>query len=125
MTGEVTLRGRVLAIGGLKEKLLAALRGGIKTVLIPEENEKDLAEIPENVLLGLEIVPVAHVDEVLARALSAPVTPIEWPESDDLATDPNAGQGVDGDASLDRKSTRLNSSHSCATRMPSSARQTK
>ena len=100
MTGEVTLRGRVLAIGGLKEKLLAALRGGIKTVLIPEENEKDLAEIPENVLLGLEIVPVAHVDEVLARALSAPVTPIEWTEADDLATDPNAGQGVTGDASL-------------------------
>src|SRR3546814_139076 len=100
MTGEVTLRGRVLAIGGLKEKLLAALRGGIKTVLIPEENEKDLAEIPENVLLGLEIVPVAHVDEVLARALSAPVVPIEWTEADDLATDPNAGQGVAGDASL-------------------------
>src|SRR3546814_16618625 len=73
MTGEVTLRGRVLAIGGLKEKLLAALRGGIKTVLIPEENEKDLAEIPENVLLGLEIVPVAHVDELLGRALSAQV----------------------------------------------------
>ena len=61
---------------------------------------KDLAEIPENVLLGLEIVPVAHVDEVLARALSAPVTPIEWTEADDLATDPNAGQGVTGDASL-------------------------
>ncbi len=69
MTGEVTLRGRVLPIGGLKEKLLAALRGGIKTVLIPEENEKDLAEIPANVKEGLEIVPVSHVDEVLrARA---------------------------------------------------------
>ena len=60
MTGEVTLRGRVLPIGGLKEKLLAALRGGIKTVLIPKENEKDLAEIPDNVKKGLEIVPVAH-----------------------------------------------------------------
>ena len=69
MTGEVTLRGRVLPIGGLKEKLLAALRGGIKTVLIPEENAKDLAEIPENVKTGLEIIPVAHMDEVLAHAL--------------------------------------------------------
>ena len=65
MTGEVTLRGRVLPIGGLKEKLLAALRGGIKTVLIPEENEKDLAEIPANIREGLKIIPVAHVDEVL------------------------------------------------------------
>src|SRR3546814_8460600 len=69
MTGEVTLRSRVLPIGGLKEKLLAALRGGIKTVLIPAENEKDLAEIPANIREGLEIVPVSHVDEVLARAL--------------------------------------------------------
>jgi ATP-dependent Lon protease len=65
MTGEVTLRGRVLPIGGLKEKLLAALRGGIKTVLIPAENEKDLAEIPANIREGLEIIPVIHVDEVL------------------------------------------------------------
>ncbi|MFM5923373.1 MAG: endopeptidase La, partial [Novosphingobium sp.] len=73
MTGEVTLRGRVLAIGGLKEKLLAALRGGIKLVLIPEENVKDLAEIPANVKEGLEIVPVAHVDEVLAKALIQPL----------------------------------------------------
>ncbi len=69
MTGEITLRGRVLAIGGLKEKLLAALRGGIKTVLIPKDNEKDLAEIPDNVKKALEIVPVATVDEVLTRAL--------------------------------------------------------
>jgi ATP-dependent Lon protease len=69
MTGEVTLRGRVLAIGGLKEKLLAALRGGIKTVLIPEENEKDLVEIPANITNGLKIIPVSHVDEVLAVAL--------------------------------------------------------
>jgi ATP-dependent Lon protease len=69
MTGEVTLRGRVLPIGGLKEKLLAALRGGLKTVIIPKENEKDLAEIPDNVKKALEILPVATVDEVLARAL--------------------------------------------------------
>ena len=88
MTGEVTLRGRVLAIGGLKEKLLAALRGGIKTVLIPEENRKDLAEIPANIKEGLEIIPVSHVDEVLAHALTAPYQPIEWTEADDLATQP-------------------------------------
>jgi ATP-dependent Lon protease len=70
MTGEVTLRGRVLPIGGLKEKLLAALRGGIKTVLIPKENEKDLAEIPDNVKKGLKIIPVGNVDEVLQVALT-------------------------------------------------------
>ncbi len=85
MTGEVTLRGRVLPIGGLKEKLLAALRGGIKTVLIPQENEKDLAEIPANIKEGLEIIPVSHVDQVLARALIAPLIPIEWTEADELA----------------------------------------
>jgi len=88
MTGEVTLRGRVLAIGGLKEKLLAALRGGIKTVLIPEENRKDLAEIPENVTQGLEILPVSHVDEVLEKCLVSPLTPIDWTEADDLASQP-------------------------------------
>ncbi|PWR25593.1 endopeptidase La [Zavarzinia aquatilis] len=83
MTGEITLRGRVFPIGGLKEKLLAALRGGIKTVLIPKDNEKDLAEIPDNVKAGLEIVPVSTVDEVLARALTRPVEPIEWaPEAE-------------------------------------------
>ncbi|NJO53621.1 MAG: endopeptidase La [Bacteroidales bacterium] len=81
MTGEVTLRGRVLPIGGLKEKLLAALRGGLKTVLIPEENAKDLAEIPENVKSGLEIIPVSRMDEVLAHALTAKPTPIVWDES--------------------------------------------
>jgi ATP-dependent Lon protease len=85
MTGEVTLRGRVLPIGGLKEKLLAALRGGIKTVLIPQENEKDLAEIPANIKDGLEIIPVSHVDQVLARALSKPLAPVEWTEADELA----------------------------------------
>ncbi len=92
MTGEVTLRGRVLAIGGLKEKLLAALRGGIKKVLIPEENVKDLAEIPDNVKEGLEIVPVSHVDEVLAHALCEEPEPIEWSEADDLASQPDHGQ---------------------------------
>jgi len=90
MTGEVTLRGRVLPIGGLKEKLLAALRGGIAKVLIPAENEKDLAEIPANIREGLEIVPVSHVDEVLAHALAAPVTPIEWTEADELAALPRS-----------------------------------
>ena len=69
MTGEITLRGRVLAIGGLKEKLLAALRGGIKTVLIPKENEKDLAEVPDNVKDGLDIIPISLVDEALNVAL--------------------------------------------------------
>ena len=81
MTGEVTLRGRVLPIGGLKEKLLAALRGGITKVLIPKENEKDLAEIPENVKKGLEIIAVSSVDEVLAHALVNPVEPMEWDEA--------------------------------------------
>ncbi len=85
MTGEVTLRGRVLPIGGLKEKLLAALRGGIKTVLIPQENEKDLVEIPANIKAGLEIIPVSHVDQVLARALCEPLAPVEWTEADELA----------------------------------------
>jgi len=103
MTGEVTLRGRVLPIGGLKEKLLAALRGGIATVLIPKENEKDLADIPANILEGLEIVPVGHVDEVLARALVTPVVPIEWTEADELATEPAIGQiGTDPAASVAR-----------------------
>lgn len=85
MTGEVTLRGRVLPIGGLKEKLLAALRGGIKTVLIPQENEKDLVDIPANIKDGLEIIPVSHVDQVLARALVSPLVAVEWTEADELA----------------------------------------
>ncbi|MEI7669154.1 MAG: endopeptidase La [Pseudomonadota bacterium] len=80
MTGEVTLRGRVLPIGGLKEKLLAALRGGIKTVLIPKENEKDLEEIPENVKRDLKIIPVSTVDEVLSLALTKPLVPSNWVE---------------------------------------------
>ena len=97
MTGEVTLRGRVLPIGGLKEKLLAALRGGIKTVLIPQENEKDLVEIPDAIKSGLEIIPVSHVDEVLARALVAPLDPVEWTEADELAAllPPTQGSGSD------------------------------
>jgi ATP-dependent Lon protease len=82
MTGEITLRGRVLPIGGLKEKLLAALRGGLKTVLIPRDNEKDLAEIPDNVKKGLTIVPVGTVDELLKHALVSPPVPIEWVDED-------------------------------------------
>ena len=81
MTGEITLRGRVWPIAGLKEKLLAALRGGIKTVLIPEENAKDLVEIADSIKSGLEIVPVSRMDEVLARAMTRKPEPIEWDET--------------------------------------------
>src|SRR6202795_260722 len=81
MTGEITLRGRVLPIGGLKEKLLAALRGGIKTVLIPEENAKDLVEINDSIKSGLDIIPVSRMDEVLARALVRKPEPITWEEA--------------------------------------------
>ncbi|WP_046021363.1 endopeptidase La [Magnetospira sp. QH-2] len=95
MTGEVTLRGRILPIGGLKEKLLAALRGGIKKVLIPKDNEKDLAEIPDNVKKGMEIIAVSMVDEVLENALVSPLTPIEWTEADEAAMD--AVPSKDGD----------------------------
>src|SRR5438128_2092904 len=80
MTGEITLRGRVLPIGGLKEKLLAASRGGMKTVLIPEENAKDLVEISDSIKKGLDIIPVSRMDEVLARALTRKPEPIEWDE---------------------------------------------
>ena len=83
-TGEITLRGRILPIGGLKEKLLAALRGGIKTVIIPQENEKDLAEIPNNVKRDLDIIPTNTVDEVLEKALASPLVPIEWAEPEQL-----------------------------------------
>lgn len=83
MTGEITLRGRVLPIGGLKEKLLAAVRGGIKKVLIPEDNVKDLADIPDNIKSALEIVPVSHLDEVLKHALLEQPVPIEWSEADE------------------------------------------
>jgi ATP-dependent Lon protease len=98
MTGEVTLRGRVLPIGGLKEKLLAALRGGIKTVIIPQENEKDLVEIPANIREALTIIPVRHVDEALALALTESLHPIEWTEADDLAAQPPVGLGGAGES---------------------------
>ena len=96
MTGEISLRGRVLAIGGLKEKLLAAMRAGIKTVLIPQENEKDLAEIPDNVKEGLKIIPVSEVDEVLSHALVHKLTPIEWsePAPPPPASDVDGGENV-------------------------------
>src|SRR6195256_6187289 len=93
MTGEITLRGRILPIGGLKEKLLAALRGGLKTVLIPEENVKDLAEIPDNVKSGMEIIPVARMDEVLKHALIRTPEPIEWDESKTPITPPTVVVG--------------------------------
>lgn len=92
MTGEVTLRGRVLPIGGLKEKLLAALRGGLKTVIIPKENEKDLAEIPDNVKQGLDIVPVATVDEVLKLALAREPEPLPAEEEVAAAVNPPPAQ---------------------------------
>jgi ATP-dependent Lon protease len=97
MTGEVTLRGRVLAIGGLKEKLLAALRGGITTVLIPQENVKDLEEIPDNVKKLLTIIPVSHVDEVLKHALVEVPSPItDWVEVEDESV-LKAGKDDDGE----------------------------
>jgi ATP-dependent Lon protease len=80
MTGEVTLRGRVLPIGGLKEKLLAALRGGVKKVLIPEDNAKDLVDLPDSVKNGMEIVPVSRMEEVILHALVRQPTPIQWKE---------------------------------------------
>jgi ATP-dependent Lon protease len=82
MTGEITLRGRVLPIGGLKEKLLAALRGGIRTVVIPDENKKDLADLPKAVTQGLKIIPVRWIDEVLDIALERPVGPAQPPAGD-------------------------------------------
>lgn len=85
MTGEVTLRGNVLPIGGLKEKMLAAHRGGIKTVIIPKDNVKDLSEIPDNIKAGLEIIPVEHVSEVLKAALTRVPEPIEWSEEEAAA----------------------------------------
>ena len=92
MTGEITLRGRVLPIGGLKEKLLAALRAGITTVFIPKENEKDLAEIPDNVKKGLKLIPVADVDEVIAQALARRPVAIEWEEPPEPVVAAVAGQ---------------------------------
>jgi ATP-dependent Lon protease len=93
MTGEITLRGRVLPIGGLKEKLLAALRAGLSTVFIPKDNEKDLADIPDNVKKHIKLVPVSHVDEVIAQALVRKPEPIAWeePAEEPLAAQPDGG----------------------------------
>ena len=97
MTGEITLRGRVLPIGGLKEKLLAAHRGGIKTVLIPEENAKDLVEINDSIKSGLDIIPVSRMDEVLTRALVRKPEPITWEES--TAKPVDVADAIEEDAS--------------------------
>ena len=106
MTGEITLRGEVTAIGGLKEKLLAALRGGIKTVLIPEENAKDLQDIPENVKNGLEIVPVKWIDKVLEIALEKQPTPL----SDEEVAAAAAARGRAGEAARRRSRAKARSS---------------
>jgi ATP-dependent Lon protease len=94
MTGEITLRGRVLPIGGLKEKLLAASRGGMKTVIIPEENAKDLVEINESIKKGLEIIPVSRMDEVLAHALVRKPDPITWDEETSKPGEPPVAEAV-------------------------------
>jgi ATP-dependent Lon protease len=94
MTGEITLRGRVLPIGGLKEKLLAALRGGIKTVVIPKDNEKDLAEIPDNVKKSLSIVAVSDVEEVLRLSLVRQPEPVEWIDVEAAAVARSGGEGA-------------------------------
>ena len=99
MTGEITLRGRVLPIGGLKEKLLAALRAGIKRVLIPEENAKDLADMSAEVLGALEIIPVSRADEVLKHALVRDLIPTGWDEEPVKAVPVAAEDGQDGDGS--------------------------
>jgi ATP-dependent Lon protease len=99
MTGEITLRGRVLPIGGLKEKLLAALRGGIVKVIIPKDNEKDLAEIPDNVKKGLEIIPVTGIEEVLEHALVSSLIPIDWVEANEETDVASAAVDDDNDRS--------------------------
>ncbi|MBL4617807.1 MAG: endopeptidase La [Robiginitomaculum sp.] len=99
MTGEISLRGRAMEIGGLKEKLLAALRGGVKTVLIPMDNAKDLEEIPDNVKNGLEIIPVSSLDEVLEHALVSKLQPIEWSNADlEIASDEKDSGDDDGES---------------------------
>ncbi len=109
MTGEITLRGRVLPIGGLKEKLLAALRGGLQKVLIPEENVKDLADIPASVRNGLEIVPVSRMDEVLKHALVRAPTPIVWEEEvASIAPKAKRRKNATGRASSRTEPTRQN-----------------
>jgi ATP-dependent Lon protease len=100
MTGEVSLRGNAMAIGGLKEKLLAALRGGIKTVFIPEENAKDLADIPDNVKEGLKIIPVTHVREVLAQALVRQPEPVDWDEAAEEAAAAARKSGAEAPAQI-------------------------
>jgi ATP-dependent Lon protease len=97
MTGELTLRGRVLPIGGLKEKLLAAHRGGIKVVLIPKENERELSEIADNIKKDLTIIPAAVVDEVLSNALAGELTPIEWDAEAEMRHAPAAAAAADDD----------------------------
>jgi ATP-dependent Lon protease len=99
MTGEITLRGRVLPIGGLKEKLLAAARGGMKTVLIPEENAKDLTEISDSIKKGLEIIPVTRMDEVIAHALVRKPEPITWDDAKAAATPAAVETPADEDGS--------------------------
>jgi ATP-dependent Lon protease len=111
MTGEITLRGRVWPIAGLKEKLLAALRGGIKTVLIPEENAKDLVEIADSIKSGLEIVPVSRMDEVLARAMTRKPEPIEGDENT------TTGAAAPEEASAEEEASLLGPCH----RLPDSA----
>ena len=100
MTGEITLRGRVLPIGGLKEKLLAALRGGIKRVLIPEDNVKDLAEIPDSVKNGMEIIPVARMGEVIVHALVSEPQPISWTEPVEALSQAASGDEKSGSAGV-------------------------
>ncbi|HET9811688.1 MAG TPA: endopeptidase La, partial [Sphingomicrobium sp.] len=100
MTGEVTLRGRVLPIGGLKEKLLAALRGGIQTVLIPAENEKDIADLPAAVKDNLHIITVSHVDDVLTHAMTEPMRPIEWTDADEHAAEARPSSETPGEAAV-------------------------
>jgi len=100
MTGEVSLRGNAMPIGGLKEKLLAALRGGITTVFIPKENEKDLADIPDNVKEGLTIIPVTHVSEVLEQALVTKPEPIEWDEAAEEAAAAQAAMDQAGEGAV-------------------------
>jgi ATP-dependent Lon protease len=96
MTGEITLRGRVLPIGGLKEKLLAAARGGIKTVLIPEDNAKDLTEISDAIKGGMDIIPVARLDDVVSKALVRPPVPIVWEEDTKVPVKPDTGDEAPG-----------------------------
>ncbi len=96
MTGEITLRGRVLPIGGLKEKLLAAARGGIKTVLIPEDNAKDLTEISDAIKGGMNIIPVARLDDVVSKALVRPPVPIVWEEDTKVPVNPDGGDEAAG-----------------------------